>query len=46
MTIVRFQRGITPKSINNIKVLVVCTWSDDALYCYEVSWKYLERFSS
>ena len=27
-------------------VLVVCTWSDDALYFYEVSWKYLERFSS
>ena len=27
-------------------VLVVCTLSDDALSFYEVSWKYLERFSS
>ena len=37
MTIVKFQRGITPKIETRVIILVVCMSSDDALYFYEVS---------
>ena len=38
ITIVKFQRGITPKGYRiNFMVLVLCTSSDDAIYFYEVS---------
>ena len=37
MTIVKFQRGITPKMWTRVMVLVVCMLFDDALYFYEVS---------
>ena len=45
MTIVKFQRGLTPKKKTRVMVLVVCMSPDDALYFYEVSRKYVERFS-
>ena len=29
-----------------VTVLVLCTLSENALYFYEIAWKYLEKFSS
>ena len=47
MTTDKFQRGITPKSVlSRVMVPVVCMSSDDALYFYDDSWIYLERFPS
>ena len=37
MTIVKFQRGITPNMWTRVMVLMVCMSSDDVLYFYEVS---------
>ena len=46
-TIVEFKRGIIQKTIwSRVTVLLLCKLSDDALYVYEVSWKYLEGLSS
>ena len=34
------------KNIDGVRVLNLCTSSDDALYLYQVSRKYLKRFQS
>ena len=34
------------KNVDRVMVLVLCTLSDDALYLYQVSWKYLKGFKS
>ena len=37
-------KGNNTKNVQTrVMVLVVCTSSDDALYFYEISWKYLEQ---
>ena len=40
-----FKRGIIPY-VGGVSVLVLCTSSDDGLYLYQVSGKYLERYQS
>ena len=34
------------KNVGGVSVLALCTSSDDRLYLYQVSWKYLERYQS
>ena len=41
-----FKGNNSTNELIRVMVLVVCRSSVDALYFYEVSWKYLERFSS
>ena len=37
MSIVKFQRGVTPNMFTRVMVLVVCMLSDDVSNFYEVS---------
>ena len=43
----KLQRGIIPqKNVDGVTVFNLCTSSGHALYFYQVSWSYLERYQS
>ena len=45
--ILKFTKGHNSiKSLGGVKVLVLCTSSDNALYLYQLSPKYLKGFQS
>ena len=34
------------KNVDAVTILLLCSFSDDALYMYQVLWKYLNSFQS
>ena len=45
--ILKFTKGHNSvKSVGGVSVLILCTWSDNALYLYQVLSKYLRGFQS